>query len=74
MEAVKDLSLHSESSQKPFTAEKSMPENSSESHGCLETVGGEEESNSYPEMPVPSPPCLAQVSKEDEGIQCNMSW
>ena len=51
-----------------------MPENSSGSHGSPETVGGEEESNSYPEMPVPSPPCLAQVSKEDEGIQCNMSW
>ena len=74
MEAVKDLSLHSESSQKPFTAGEGMPENSSGSHGSPETVGEEEESNSYPEMPVPSSPCLAQVSKEDEGIQCNMSW
>ncbi|KAM9698091.1 uncharacterized protein ACBT57_024228 [Dama dama] len=74
MEAVKDLSLHSESSQKPFTAGESMPENSSRSHGCPEAVGEEVESNSCPEMAVPSPPCLAQVSKVDEGIQCDLTW
>ena len=74
MEAVKDLTLHSESSQKPFTAGEGMPENSSGSRGSPETVGEEEESNSYPEMPVPSSPCLAQVSKEDEGIQCDLTW
>lgn len=74
MEAVKDLSLCSESSQKPFTAGESMPENSSRSHGSPETVGEEVESNSYPVMAIPSPPSLAQVSKEDEGIQCDLTW
>ena len=74
MEAVKDLSLHSESSQKPFTAGDSMPENSSASHGSPEAVGEEVESSSCPEMAVPSPPCLAQVSKVDEGIQCDLTW
>ena len=73
-EAVKDLSLHSESSQKPFTAsEESMPENSSASHGSPEAVGEEVERSSCPEMAVPSPP-LAQVSKVDEGIQCDLTW
>ncbi|CAI9160397.1 unnamed protein product [Rangifer tarandus platyrhynchus] len=74
MEAVKDLSLHSESSQKPFTAGESMPENSSGSHGSPEAVGEEVESNSCPEMAIPPPPCLAQVSKVDEGIQCDLTW
>ena len=74
MEAVKDLSLHSESSQKPFTAGEGMPENRSGSHGSPETVGEEAEHSSHPEMPVPSPPGLAQVSKEDEGIQCDLTW
>uniref|UniRef100_A0A4W2FPZ2 Uncharacterized LOC113891881 n=1 Tax=Bos indicus x Bos taurus TaxID=30522 RepID=A0A4W2FPZ2_BOBOX len=74
MEAVKDLSLCSESSQKPFTAGESMPENSSRSHGSPETVGEEVESNSYPVMAIPSPPSLAQVSKEDKGIQCDLTW
>ena len=51
-----------------------MPENSSRSHGSPETVGEEVESNSYPVMAIPSPPSLAQVSKEDEGIQCDLTW
>ncbi|XP_069444189.1 uncharacterized protein [Ovis canadensis] len=74
MEAVKDLSLHSESSQKPFTTGESKPENRSGSHGSPETVGEEAERSSHPEMPVPSPPGVAQVSKEDEGIQCDLTW
>uniref|UniRef100_A0A8D1LYM6 Bucky ball n=2 Tax=Sus scrofa TaxID=9823 RepID=A0A8D1LYM6_PIG len=75
MEAVKHLNLHSES-QKPLTVGKSMPENSSGSHGSPENVGEEEEveSNSYPEGGASSPNLLAQVNKVDEAIQCDMSW
>lgn len=74
MEAVKDLSLHSESSQALYCRGKYTQKPVAGAMAPLGPVGEEVECNSYPEMPVSSPPCLAQVSKVDEGIQCSMSW